>query len=389
MTGAERRYAAAGRRHRGRRPAVELMKAWVDKARRPEVVGGIGGFAGLFDACALKAYDQPAARHLDRRRRHQGRHRPGARQARHDRLRPGRHGRRRPRRLRRRAAVPDRLHRHRQGRPRADRRDRQGHRRGLRRRPAARWSAARPPSTPACWRPTSTTSPASTTGVVEAAELLGPGPGPGRRRRGRDGVERPALQRLLPGPPRAARARPAGRSTAHVDELGRTLGEELLEPTRIYAKACLDAGRARPATHAMSHITGGGLAANLGPGAARRARRRRSTARPGRLPPVFDLVARAWAAWPSDDLERTLNCGVGMVALTRRRRRRHRDRRCSAGRGVDAWVAGEVEAAAGRRRGRVTLVGDHRLRVRHRDAPVGTGVRECTSRAGSVVPRER
>ena len=35
------------------------MREWVDKARRPEVVGGIGGFAGLFDASALKAYDRP------------------------------------------------------------------------------------------------------------------------------------------------------------------------------------------------------------------------------------------------------------------------------------------------------------------------------------------
>ncbi len=48
----------------------------------------------------------------------------------------------------------------------------------------------------------------------------------------------------------------------HVDDLGRTLGEELLEPTRIYAKACLALARGT-ATHAMSHVTGGGLAANL------------------------------------------------------------------------------------------------------------------------------
>ena len=39
--------------------AVELMKQWVEKARRPEVVGGIGGFAGLFDASALKSYRRP------------------------------------------------------------------------------------------------------------------------------------------------------------------------------------------------------------------------------------------------------------------------------------------------------------------------------------------
>ena len=35
------------------------MKVWVDKARRPEMIGGIGGFAGLFDASALKSYDRP------------------------------------------------------------------------------------------------------------------------------------------------------------------------------------------------------------------------------------------------------------------------------------------------------------------------------------------
>ena len=39
--------------------AVELMKASIAKASRPEVIGGIGGFAGLFDASALKKYNQP------------------------------------------------------------------------------------------------------------------------------------------------------------------------------------------------------------------------------------------------------------------------------------------------------------------------------------------
>ena len=39
--------------------AVELMKAHIAKATRPEVVGGIGGFAGLFDASALKNMKKP------------------------------------------------------------------------------------------------------------------------------------------------------------------------------------------------------------------------------------------------------------------------------------------------------------------------------------------
>ncbi len=39
--------------------AVELMKASIAKAMRPEMVGGIGGFAGLFDASLLKAMKRP------------------------------------------------------------------------------------------------------------------------------------------------------------------------------------------------------------------------------------------------------------------------------------------------------------------------------------------
>ncbi|MGH3456536.1 MAG: phosphoribosylformylglycinamidine cyclo-ligase, partial [Nocardioidaceae bacterium] len=52
-------YASAGVSLEAGDRAVELMRAWVDKARRPEVVGGIGGFAGLFDASALREFDRP------------------------------------------------------------------------------------------------------------------------------------------------------------------------------------------------------------------------------------------------------------------------------------------------------------------------------------------
>lgn len=48
----------------------------------------------------------------------------------------------------------------------------------------------------------------------------------------------------------------------HVEEFGRTLGEELLEPTRIYAKDCL-ALAAEAEVRTFAHITGGGLEANL------------------------------------------------------------------------------------------------------------------------------
>ena len=107
------------------------MKVKVARSRRPEVVDDASGFAGLFDASALLRYRRPllatstdgVGTKVDAG--------PAAGQARHDRHRPGRHGRRRPGGVRRRAAVHDRLHRLRQGRARADRRDRRRRRRGL------------------------------------------------------------------------------------------------------------------------------------------------------------------------------------------------------------------------------------------------------------------
>ena len=52
------------------------------------------------------------------------------------------------------------------------------------------------------------------------------------------------------------------RLDAKVEEFGRTLGEELLEPTRIYAKDCL-ALIAETDVQTFAHVTGGGLASNL------------------------------------------------------------------------------------------------------------------------------
>src|SRR3954447_24221610 len=52
-------YARAGVSIDAGDRAVELMKVWVEKARRPEVLGGIGGFAGLFEASALKQFERP------------------------------------------------------------------------------------------------------------------------------------------------------------------------------------------------------------------------------------------------------------------------------------------------------------------------------------------
>ena len=52
-------YAEAGVNIQAADTAIELMKGWIEKSRRPEVIGGLGGFAGLFDASALTRYERP------------------------------------------------------------------------------------------------------------------------------------------------------------------------------------------------------------------------------------------------------------------------------------------------------------------------------------------
>ena len=137
-------------------------------------------------------------------------------------------------------------------------------------------------------------------------------------------------------------------------ELGRTLGEELLEPTRIYAKACLALADATY-VHAMAHVTGGGLAANLARVLPEEVSVTidRATWTPA---PVFDVVRRV-GDLSQDDLEATLNCGVGMVALVPYG---DVDRAIEtlAGFRIEAWAAGEV-ALDPEFGGQVRLVGQH------------------------------
>ncbi|HVM27829.1 MAG TPA: phosphoribosylformylglycinamidine cyclo-ligase [Mycobacteriales bacterium] len=141
------------------------------------------------------------------------------------------------------------------------------------------------------------------------------------------------------------------RLEAVVDELGGPLGEELLVPTRIYAKDCL-AVIAETGVHAFSHITGGGLAANLARVLPRHlsATVDRATWRPA---PVFDLV-QGRGRVEQAEMERTFNMGVGMVALVPPD---DVDRALAVltARHVPAWVAGEVTGGDGT----VRLTGSH------------------------------
>jgi phosphoribosylformylglycinamidine cyclo-ligase len=181
---------------------------------------------------------------------------------------------------------------------------------------------------------------ATAVGVVEADAVLGP-----ERVREGDAVVAMAssgfhsngyslVRKVVTAAGLDLAATPAG--------LSRPLGEELLEPTRIYALDCLDlVARLGPdGVHAFAHITGGGLSGN--------------TARV--VPPGCEAVLDrgTWAlpaavllmeehGVPRAESERAFNCGAGMVAVVAA------DAAADAvaaltDRGVPAWVAGEVRS---------------------------------------------
>ena len=126
-------------------------------------------------------------------------------------------------------------------------------------------------------------------------------------------------------------------------ELGRTLGEALLEPTRIYVKPVLALLRSARVS-AISHITGGGFYENvpraLAPGFTARIEKAKL-----KTPPLFSLIARAGEI-PERDMYNTFNMGVGMLAAVAAE---DADAavRCLRENGVEAYVCGEVERGEG------------------------------------------
>lgn len=133
-----------------------------------------------------------------------------------------------------------------------------------------------------------------------------------------------------------------------VPEFGRTLGQELLEPTRLYTRVCLamletlSSPAAPGPIHALSHITGGGLAANvarvLPAGLIADVDRSSWT-----VPPVFSTM-RELGSVPWEDLEGTLNLGVGMIAVVEPGVV-DAVLRVAEGSDIPAWVLGEVHDA--------------------------------------------
>ena len=345
-------YSAAGVDIEAGDRAVELMKAWVAKASRPEVVGGIGGFAGLFDASALTSYRRPLlATSTDG---------VGTKVAiaaaadRHDTI--GRDlvgmvvddlvvcgaeplfmtdyiacGK----------VVPERI---------------ASIVKGIAEGCVLAGCALVGGETaehPGLLGPDEYDVAGAATGVVEADAVLGPD-----RVRAGDVLVAMASSGLHSNGYSLVRHvlldPVAGAGWAldrQVPELGRPLVDELLEPTRVYALDAL-ALVAAVEVHAMSHVTGGGLAANLArvlPGHLS-AEVDRGTWTPA---PVFGLVQEVGGIAEAE-VERTLNRGVGMVAVLPPDQA---DRAVDllADRGLPAWVAGEVRDGDGT----VTLRGTH------------------------------
>ena len=94
--------------------------------------------------------------------------------------------------------------------------------------------------------------------------------------------------------------------------VGRRVGEELLEPTRIYVKPVLELIR-KVRVRAMAHITGGGISENL-PRVLPAQRRARIDPRAWPRPPIFTAIQRA-AAVDDAEMRRTFNMGIGYVVV--------------------------------------------------------------------------
>ncbi|MBO1767086.1 phosphoribosylformylglycinamidine cyclo-ligase [Allobranchiibius sp. GilTou38] len=369
MTDAPITYAGAGVDVEAGDKAVELMKASVRRAQRPEVIGGLGGFAGLFDASALAGMTRPVlatstdgvgtkvavAQAMDK----------------HDTIgfdlvgmvvddivvcgaeplfmtdyiATGR-------------VVPERIAAVVSGIAAA----------------CAQAGVAlvggETAEHPGLLEPDEYDVAGAATGVVEYADLLTPD-----RVRVGDAVLAVASSGLHSNGLSLVRRVVASAGWAwdrEVAEFGRTLGEEVLTPTRVYAADLLKLIRTDGVdVHALSHITGGGLVANvarvLPTGAV--AVLDRSTWSP---PPVFQVVGQLGRV-PQEDLERTLNMGVGFVVVLPAEQAEQAIGVLDA-LGLDAWSLGRIEAAE---------------QVDSRAAQVVTGAKGTTGGGAQLIGRHR
>jgi phosphoribosylformylglycinamidine cyclo-ligase len=331
-------YAGAGVDVEAGDKAVELIKSAVSRAQRPEVLGALGGFAGMFDASALARMTRPVlatstdgvgtkvaiAQALDR----------------HDTIGFDLVGMvvddlvvcgAEPLYLTDYIAtgkvVPEQIA------------SLVGGIAAACERAGAALIGGETAEHPGLLEPGAYDVAGAATGVVEHADILGAHrvePGDAIVALGSSGLHSNGYSLV-----RAVLASVGWTLDRQVEELGRTVGEELLEPTRVYARDLLELVRLPGLdVHALSHVTGGGLAANLARVLPRGALATldRSTWTPA---PVFTLVQDLGRV-PTSDLERTLNMGVGFVALLPAEQADVAVRAIEA-RGIPAWVVGAVQ----------------------------------------------
>jgi phosphoribosylformylglycinamidine cyclo-ligase len=329
-------YAEAGVDTAAGDLAVELMKSAVSRTHGPDVVGGFGGFAGLFDASALKGYARPLlatstdgvgtkvaiAQAIDK----------------HDTIGQDLVGMvvddivvvgARPLFMTDYIAcgkvVPERI---------AD------IVRGIAEACAATGTALVGGETaehPGLLGPDDYDVAGAAVGVVEAADALGP-----EKVKNGDVVIAIASSGLHSNGFSLVRHILASRDldyTSHTPELG-LLGEALLEPTRLYTTPLLSVIDELPgAVHSLSHVTGGGIAANLSrvlPVGAW-VELDRATWSPD---PVFRVLAE-WGGLELAETEGTWNLGVGMFAVVDPSTASSVARALGV-HGIPAWVAGRV-----------------------------------------------
>ena len=139
---------------------------------------------------------------------------------------------------------------------------------------------------------------------------------------------------------------------SHVPELGKTLGEELITPTRIYSETIQHLVRDLP-IQGLAHITGGGIMDNIIrviPQACGIAIKRGAWD----IPPIFPFLQDAGNV-DEKEMMRTFNNGIGLVAVVPENNTQDVVNRLK-GSGEKAWVIGEVTKTRKNARTRVQLV---------------------------------
>jgi len=139
---------------------------------------------------------------------------------------------------------------------------------------------------------------------------------------------------------------------SHVPELGKTIGEELITPTRIYSETIQSLVRDLP-IQGLAHITGGGIMDNIIrviPQACGIAIKLGSW----EIPPVFPFLQQAGNV-EEREMMRTFNNGIGLVAVVPEGSAQEVLNRLTAS-GEKAWAIGEVTTIRKNARSRVKLV---------------------------------